>query len=99
MIIKYGKAVDMKKLNRDLDAIRENIEIARTDSERFYCVSDCKFPPQCRICGGGAKHFVQIHKRYDYYECNECGTVFLQNLPNIKKCIAIKKKLRMGIYT
>mgnify|MGYP006922139111 CR=1 FL=1 len=53
MIIKYGKAVDMKKLNRDLDAIRENIEIARTDSERFYCVSDCKFPPQCRICGGG----------------------------------------------
>lgn len=85
MVIKYGKPVQMRQINRNLDGIKSMIDSAHQQSERCYISPAKDAVPRCRICGSeNAKLFVSVWGKYHYYECKKCGSVFLHNLPDVK---------------
>lgn len=61
MIVRYGKEVQMKKISRDLKAIRTAIEFDRQSFEKYYKAPLKNIKPKCRICGSEqAELFVKI---------------------------------------
>lgn len=86
MIVRYGKEVQMKKISRDLKAIRTAIEFDRQSFEKYYKAPLKNIKPKCRICGSEqAELFVKIWGKYDYYRCEKCKSIFLHNLPDIEQ--------------
>ena len=89
MIERFGKQLNMKSLNRDLDKIRRYGEEGRNNCAKYF-LSQASDNVCCRICGSDdTKHFIKMNSQssfsYDYNICNRCGSVFLKNLPDIKK--------------
>ena len=55
MLIKYGKVLQMKTLNRNLETIRKMIDGNRKFSEICYREPEKGNKPCCRICHGGGR--------------------------------------------
>ena len=86
MVTKYGKPLQMRQINRNLDEIKKLIDSARQKSDQCYVPPVEGSTPRCRICGSeNAEPFVSVWGKYHYYECGNCGSVFLYNLPDVKK--------------
>lgn len=84
MIHRYGKDVDMRRINRNLDKLKGLMDKCEEDSKNAYIapVGEAK----CRLCGSGdISLFMSTFDMYDYYECNSCEALFLWNLPDIKR--------------
>ena len=86
MIEKYGKQIEMKKINRNLKKVNMMIEESRVNSEKCYRAPEKGVIPQCRICGSKeATLFVSVWGKYHYYQCNRCNSLFLHNLPDVEE--------------
>ena len=85
MFSKYGKNIDMRLLNRNLDNIR-NMRLNRRDSalknlNEFNPNDDFS----CPICESKKYElYVNIYG-YQYCECQGCKSIFLANLPNAEE--------------
>lgn len=84
MIKRYGKEVDMRTINRDLNKIKENAKNARKRLDIYT-----KFGGQrdrCPMCGSTqANHFLKIYDKYQYLQCQICGGLYLENYPSIEE--------------
>lgn len=85
MIQKYGKSIDMRKMNRNMDYISEMIE----DNNRLALVSapetKCS-SPQCGVCGSKESSlFAVFLENYEYRKCDKCGCLFLRDIPDVSK--------------
>ena len=59
----------------------------------------CATSPQCRICGEAhASLFVSVWGKYEYYECENCGAIFLYNLPNVKAMYSGNETMNAADY-
>lgn len=86
MATKYGKMLVMKKINRDLEKIYQMIDSSHEQADQCYRAPVAGDIPRCRICGSqNAELFVSVWGKYHYYECRQCGSLFLWNLPDIAK--------------
>lgn len=100
MVIKYGKPVQMRQINRNLDGIKRMIDLSRQNSDRCYIPPAKDAVPRCRICGSEtANLFVSVWNKYHYYECEECGAVFLYNLPDVKSMYTGDETVTGTLYT
>lgn len=84
MLIKYGKTVDMRNINRNMKTIGGMVEKARDRMEREYGeIGGGK--PRCRICGSEqCIPFMKLLDKYDYYQCRRCESLFLGEIPDIQ---------------
>ncbi|WP_312353850.1 class I SAM-dependent methyltransferase [Aminipila sp.] len=86
MICKYGKDIDMRHINRDVHNLKEMIRKVKDQSIQ----SLVQFNPAgeeytCNICHeSNYDIFLNIHGYY-YCECKNCKSVFLANIPDVKK--------------
>lgn len=77
MLIRYGKNFDMRKIKRNMPTIEEftaKQKKVAMDSwgDSFGEVS------ACRVCGcTKRKLFLTVYEKYDYYECENCGMLYL----------------------
>lgn len=100
MVVKYGKPVQMRQINRNLDGIKKMIDSSHQNSDRCYMPPAENSVPKCRICGSEkAELFVSVWGKYQYYECGECGSVFLHNLPDVKKLYTGQETANGTLYT
>lgn len=100
MVTKYGKPVQMRQINRNLDGIKKMIDSAHQKSDECYVPPVEGSAPRCRICGSeNAELFVSIWGKYHYYECEKCGSVFLYNLPDVKKLYTGHETATGTLYT
>ncbi|MEA4924888.1 MAG: methyltransferase domain-containing protein [Syntrophomonadaceae bacterium] len=85
MIKKYGKYIDMRNINRDINKMKDMIEGVRKSSEENRTPYNSETRYKCRICNhDDYELYLNIHG-YQYCECKNCQSVFLANLPNVKK--------------
>lgn len=88
MMLKYGKELMMKNVDRQLDDIYMFINECRINSEKYYVSNESSFGKKCRICGSEKRtYFTSIYEKYNYYRCDNCESLYLDNLPNVEKCI------------
>ncbi|MDD7333713.1 MAG: class I SAM-dependent methyltransferase [Lachnospiraceae bacterium] len=84
MIKRYGKEVDMRTINRDLDQIKETAKNARKRMDIYT-----KFGKQrdkCPMCGSmEARKFLKVYDKYQYLQCKNCGGLYLEEYPNIEE--------------
>lgn len=86
MYRRYGKKVEMKQLCRNLSKIRSYISDDAMYSEKFYNGENSSCDARCRICGSKDRTlFLKSQEKYNYYLCNNCKAVYLDNLPNVQK--------------
>ncbi len=85
MFSKYGKKIDMRLLNRDLDNIRD-MRLNRKDSAlKNLNEFDSNKDFSCPICESNKYElYVNIYG-YQYCECQDCKSIFLANLPNAEE--------------
>ena len=50
MIVKYGKPVDMRKINRNLNGIKKAIEFSHMAADKYYKPYNLDSILTCRIC-------------------------------------------------
>lgn len=63
MLIKYGKPMQMRKISRNLGAIRNMINEDKKRSEECYRKAKEGDSPKCRICvreGGGRPFCISV---------------------------------------
>jgi CMP-N-acetylneuraminic acid synthetase/2-polyprenyl-3-methyl-5-hydroxy-6-metoxy-1,4-benzoquinol methylase len=95
---KYGKEIDMRFLKRNLlkikDMINANMEFC---NESLKPIDDtAKF--ECRICHSiKGKRFVNI-RGYQYNLCEDCGSIILLNIPDVKTLYASEGAKASAIY-
>lgn len=82
---KYGKDIDMRLLNRNLENIREmQIDRKNTALKNLNEINPNK-DYHCPICcSDDNKRYVDIYG-YVYLECQKCKSIFLANLPDAEK--------------
>ena len=85
MIERYGKDIEMQKI-RSLDDERKYNERAIAAADAFYAGDGCKSGSICRICGRKETSlYFEAYDGYLYYECSNCGSLFLDNLPKLEE--------------
>lgn len=87
MIERYGKDFDLKSLKRDLKEIREMIRI-NTNIAKEFCVAPTN-KITCRICGSNSTSLYLNSVGYLYYECSDCESLFLENIPDLREVYRI----------
>ena len=55
MIKKYGKSVKMKRINRTIDGIKQQIETCQANAVKYH---RNKSGGQCRVCGSVSSQFI-----------------------------------------
>jgi 2-polyprenyl-3-methyl-5-hydroxy-6-metoxy-1,4-benzoquinol methylase len=91
MIEKYGKTIDFRYINRDLNRIKVHNEHSLEVCGRFYN-ADSSFDGKCRICGStDMTPFCRMNDQYSYFRCNNCNCIVMGNLPNIKEMYVDEK--------
>ncbi len=85
MLLKYGKKIDMRNINRDVDKIQKMIVSTKQSASKYLNVNSNDNVISCRICNSKQSNFFVNVYEYIYHECEVCGSIFLVNLPNIKK--------------
>jgi len=82
---KYGKEIDMRQINRDLDNIKKMKEDRKESSLKYLNKFNPNQKIMCPICKSPEyEHYVNIYG-YQYCECQHCKSIFLANLPNTEK--------------
>ena len=82
---KYGKEIDMRNLNRDLDNICEMKKNRKDAALKNLIKFDSNVEISCPICKSKEyRNYVNIYG-YKYLECKECKSIFLANLPNAEE--------------
>lgn len=85
MIERFGKAVQMRTINRNMDGIKAAIDKTHKDADNFYKEAESEIR-KCRICGAtDSKLFLMAYEKYEYCECMNCKALFLHNLPDTEK--------------
>lgn len=87
MVLRYGKNVDMKSINRDINVKKEYVKIVKRDTQKFCNQEETvESNPICRICGSYNTHFyMNAFNVTKYYECENCQTVFIDKIPDTSK--------------
>jgi 2-polyprenyl-3-methyl-5-hydroxy-6-metoxy-1,4-benzoquinol methylase len=86
MIEKYGKFVDMNSISRDLSKKKQYIEIAENDLKKAKFKDIEESVHKCRICGSNnTKMYMRAYDSINYLECNDCQTVFMEQIPDTSK--------------
>lgn len=84
MLIRYGKDCDMRSINRDLSKIAQMV----AENERnslYHWDESLEENLCCRACGCQQRKLVlTIHGKYDFYECENCGTLYLGQNPRYR---------------
>ena len=84
-LYKYGKEIDMRMLNRNLDNIRKMKEDRKKASLNNLNEFNPNIKINCPICGCEEYIlYVNIYG-YQYCECQNCKSIFLANLPNAEE--------------
>lgn len=85
MLERYGKKIEMRKIRNFQTEISDN-EQAKEAAKIYYN------PPQdsqqfiCRICKSqDTSLYMKAYNNYLYYKCEDCGALFLGNLPKVKE--------------
>ncbi|MBQ9025559.1 MAG: class I SAM-dependent methyltransferase [Methanobrevibacter sp.] len=82
---KYGKEIDMRNLNRNLENIRVMKQNRKDASLKYLNEFNPDDEISCPICESGQyKYYVDIYG-YKYCECQYCKSIFLANLPNAEE--------------
>lgn len=82
---KYGKEIDMRNLNRNLDNIREMRQNRKEAALKHLNEFDPNAEISCPICESGKYEFYVDIYGYQYCECLNCKSIFLANLPNAEE--------------
>lgn len=97
-VIKYGKKIDMRSLNRDLNNIREMKQNRKEASLKNLNEYDSEGSYFCPICESeDYKFYVNIYG-YQYCECQKCKSIFLANLPNVEELYLGKEEVAVEHY-
>ena len=83
MLERYGKDIQMRKI-RSFDDERKYNERAKKAARNFFDKEGNKEHSRCRVCGSDeTKPYFEAYGGYLYYECMNCGSLFLDNLPRL----------------
>jgi len=95
---KYGKEIDIRSLKRDLKKIKDfislNVEFCKENLKPIGTAADI----ECRICQSKKnRYFVNI-RGYQYNLCENCISIILVNLPDVKTLYASKDAKASAVY-
>lgn len=83
---KYGKKIEMRTINRNVSSIKEMIDKTKRDCIRCFRSEKSSHEGKCRVCDSKEViPFMTINGQYRYYQCSSCGSLFLDNLPDMDK--------------
>ena len=98
MLVKYGKPVDMRSINRTVEAIDETIEKSARRMKNAYRKSG-GVKPKCRICGSGQSTlFAKLLGKYEYFQCEQCQALFLGEIPDIQNLYCGENAVNSSSY-
>ncbi len=84
MIKKYGKEIDMRAINRDLNKIKQTAQNARKRLDIYTNFGGQR--EKCPMCGSTKSSlFLKIYNQYQYLQCIDCGGIYLEKYPNIEE--------------
>ncbi len=82
MIEKHGKSIKMTSIKRDLAAIYKAMDENKKTANLWYNGNKSSNNETCRICGSNRRDlFVSMYGKYNYYHCQNCDAIYLDNLP------------------
>lgn len=84
MLIRYGKDCDMRKIKRSIPTVEA---LVLKEKKSAITLWDDSFEEiaSCRVCGcTRRKFFLTVYEKYNYYECENCGMLYLANNPKYK---------------
>lgn len=85
MVELYGKDIQMRKL-RSLEGEKILNDRAKTAADAYFSHCGSKHGSKCRICDSeDTSLYFEAYGGYLYYECHNCGSLFLDNLPDLEK--------------
>lgn len=83
MIKKYGKEIDMRKVNRNLENIKQTINNTRRRIDMYGNIETKR--DHCPMCGcNKATPFFKVYDKFEYLQCEGCKGLYLINYPNIR---------------
>lgn len=100
MLIRYGKDCDMRFIHRDLPQITQMVAEQKKKAS-FLWDDSLEELSGCRVCGcKRRKFFVTVDEHYDYYECENCGMLYLAQNPRFKSLyVEMGDKTNGSLYT
>lgn len=97
MLIKYGKPVSMSKVRNRQKEI-QNSETTKKACIKFYKKSADEQTSICRLCKSVHTHlFFKAYHDYLFFECNDCGALYLHNLPDTDLIYQGSEEIGCGI--
>ena len=98
MIKRYGKSMDMKSIKRELNDISHLIDDCRTNANKYDMGNRVK-RDVCICCGSKNRTlFLTAYNQYNYFECQECGALTLEQYPNPKEMYSSESSENLNIY-
>lgn len=95
---KYGKKIDMRLLNRNLDNIRKMKENRKETSLKNLNEFNPDVKISCPICKSKEYELYLNIYGYQYCECQTCKSIFLANLPNAEELYQGKEDVAVDHY-
>lgn len=95
---KYGKEIDMRNLNRNLDNIREMRSNRKDAALKYLNKFSLENEISCPICESKNFEFYVNIYGYQYCECQNCKSIFLANLPNAEELYSGKEEVAVEHY-
>jgi hypothetical protein len=98
MIRKYGKEINMRSLNRNIETIRNLVDHFKNFAIQNLEPYNEKIKYECRICH--SKKHIPFTKviGYSYNFCLNCNSIILLNIPDVKKLYESENMQASCIY-
>lgn len=98
MVEKYGKEIKMRKIRSFQSEILDN-EKGKEAAKVYYNPPIDKEKSICRICKShNTALYFKAYYNYLYYECKQCGALYLDNLPQITEMYRVDEISNTDTY-
>lgn len=93
---KFGKRIDVRNINRDINGILNMIENTKESSSKN--LNNEQFNKKCPLCECSKSEFFVDVYNYIYNNCNNCDSIFLTNIPNTQKLYTDENCVKVEHY-